>query len=417
MRADELSASCCAPGPTPPTRSPATAPTATPGSKDKRRRPPPRWPTREAARRAPGAAFRRGPPGRSCSSSRAWTRRGRAAPSSTWTAFNPLGCPRPGRSRRRREEEREHDFLWRIRRALPASARSAMFDRSHYEDVDRPGSRLVPEATSASRYARHRTGSRTELAEVRRHHREVPPRTSATRTSGSGSWPGWRTRPSGGSSTSATSTSGSSGRRTRRPTPSRARRSRPDAAPWYVVPADRKWYREWAVARILRRDPRPTMDPPSTPPGRPRRRRRSSAWPMGRIPGRQSRGVCSRRAFRYLEQDGRSDSSTMRPMTGRRYLSMLGDRLAQDVAEAGHPHGPQQPADDVEGHERAVLHGRPPRPGWGRRSARSGRTGPARSSSSRASRSTARAFSTYSCLKILESGRRNSDGPTRAPKT
>jgi polyphosphate kinase 2 (PPK2 family) len=24
------------------------------------------------------------------------------------------------------------------------------------------------------------------------------------------------------------------------------------AAPWYVVPADRKWYRQWAVARILR---------------------------------------------------------------------------------------------------------------------------------------------------------------------
>lgn len=24
-----------------------------------------------------------------------------------------------------------------------------------------------------------------------------------------------------------------------------------DAAPWYVVPADRKWYRNWAVARLL----------------------------------------------------------------------------------------------------------------------------------------------------------------------
>jgi polyphosphate kinase 2 (PPK2 family) len=34
-----------------------------------------------------------------------------------------------------------------------------------------------------------------------------------------------------------------------------------DEAPWYVVPADRKWYRDWAVARILvetleRMDPR-----------------------------------------------------------------------------------------------------------------------------------------------------------------
>jgi polyphosphate kinase 2 (PPK2 family) len=23
-------------------------------------------------------------------------------------------------------------------------------------------------------------------------------------------------------------------------------------APWYVVPADRKWYRDWAVAALLR---------------------------------------------------------------------------------------------------------------------------------------------------------------------
>jgi polyphosphate kinase 2 (PPK2 family) len=25
-----------------------------------------------------------------------------------------------------------------------------------------------------------------------------------------------------------------------------------EAAPWYVVPADRKWYRNWAVASLLR---------------------------------------------------------------------------------------------------------------------------------------------------------------------
>ena len=27
-----------------------------------------------------------------------------------------------------------------------------------------------------------------------------------------------------------------------------------DAAPWYVVPSDRKWYRNWAVVRAARRD-------------------------------------------------------------------------------------------------------------------------------------------------------------------
>ena len=24
-----------------------------------------------------------------------------------------------------------------------------------------------------------------------------------------------------------------------------------EAAPWYVIPADRKWYRNWAVTRLL----------------------------------------------------------------------------------------------------------------------------------------------------------------------
>ena len=44
--------------------------------------------------------------------------------------------------------------------------------------------------------------------------------------------------------------------------------ARTDAAPWYVVPADRKWYRNWAVGRLLLEtvrdlDPR-SPDPTST---------------------------------------------------------------------------------------------------------------------------------------------------------
>lgn len=33
------------------------------------------------------------------------------------------------------EEERQHDFLWRIERALPSVGMLGVFDRSHYEDV------------------------------------------------------------------------------------------------------------------------------------------------------------------------------------------------------------------------------------------------------------------------------------------
>jgi hypothetical protein len=49
------------------------------------------------------------------------------------------------------------------------------------------------------------------------------------------------------------------------------RRSNPDEAPWYVVPADRKWYRNWAVSRLLLETltemapeyPRPALDIPA----------------------------------------------------------------------------------------------------------------------------------------------------------
>jgi PPK2 family polyphosphate:nucleotide phosphotransferase len=33
------------------------------------------------------------------------------------------------------EEERKHNYLWRIRRALPPAGHIGVFDRSHYEDV------------------------------------------------------------------------------------------------------------------------------------------------------------------------------------------------------------------------------------------------------------------------------------------
>ena len=31
----------------------------------------------------------------------------------------------------------------------------------------------------------------------------------------------------------------------------RSRTRRPTTAPWYVMPADHKWYRNWAVADVL----------------------------------------------------------------------------------------------------------------------------------------------------------------------
>ena len=74
------------------------------------------------------------------------------------------------------EQERQHDFLWRIRAALPHAGTIGVFDRSHYEDVlvvrvhD-----LVPQAEWSRRYAqinafeRQVVGSGTEIIKVMLH--------------------------------------------------------------------------------------------------------------------------------------------------------------------------------------------------------------------------------------------------------
>ena len=51
------------------------------------------------------------------------------------------------------EEERSHDYLWRIHKAMPASGEITVFNRSHYEDVLVPGVNkwITPEVV-AERY-------------------------------------------------------------------------------------------------------------------------------------------------------------------------------------------------------------------------------------------------------------------------
>jgi len=50
------------------------------------------------------------------------------------TAMNPMGCRLTGFKQPRREEL-DHDFLWRIHPHLPGKGEVSIFNRSHYEDV------------------------------------------------------------------------------------------------------------------------------------------------------------------------------------------------------------------------------------------------------------------------------------------
>ncbi|MCI4062981.1 hypothetical protein MRQ36_10495 [Micromonospora sp. R77] len=149
------------------------------------------------------------------------------------------------------EEESRHDFLWRIRRALPPPGYVGVFNRSHYEDVlvARVES-LVDEATWRARYdeinafERELVEGQVTVVKVMLHisYAEQGERLMERLTD---PHKYWKYNPSD--------------------LDSRARwddyraayaealgRCDTDAAPWFVVPADRKWYRDWAVAHLLR---------------------------------------------------------------------------------------------------------------------------------------------------------------------
>jgi PPK2 family polyphosphate:nucleotide phosphotransferase len=49
-------------------------------------------------------------------------------------AFNPLGCPVHA-FKVPTQAELDHDYLWRIHQRVPGNGEIAIFDRSHYEDV------------------------------------------------------------------------------------------------------------------------------------------------------------------------------------------------------------------------------------------------------------------------------------------
>jgi PPK2 family polyphosphate:nucleotide phosphotransferase len=164
-------------------------------------------------------------------------------------AMNPVGVRVVGFGRPT-EQERGHHFLWRIKRALPPPGRVGVFDRSHYEDVLVARVRsLVPETTWRGRYEEINrweselvTGGLV-LVKVMLHisYEEQAERLAARLDDPTKHWkynPGdLDERPLWSDYQAAYAEALS--------------RCSTDAAPWYVVPADRKWYRNWAVAQLL----------------------------------------------------------------------------------------------------------------------------------------------------------------------
>lgn len=147
-------------------------------------------------------------------------------------------------------EELAHDFLWRIRQALPGPGLIGVFDRSHYEDVLVHRVRgLSPLATVEERYERiveferELAADGVTIVKVMLHisQEEQKERLMERLDRPDKHWkfnPGdiddrmhWRAyREAYEIALTRTST---------------------DDAPWYVVPADRKWFARIAVQQLL----------------------------------------------------------------------------------------------------------------------------------------------------------------------
>jgi PPK2 family polyphosphate:nucleotide phosphotransferase len=164
-------------------------------------------------------------------------------------ACDPAGI-RPTAFKAPTEEELAHDFLWRIRKALPAPGQIAVFDRSHYEDVLVVKVRkLVPATEIVKRYAiinafeRELVESGTQVVKVFLY---ISKDEQKARLGERLERPDKRYK----------YTPGDRENRAYWDDYMRAfqlmfNRSSTRNAPWYVVPANKKWYARYAVQQLL----------------------------------------------------------------------------------------------------------------------------------------------------------------------
>jgi PPK2 family polyphosphate:nucleotide phosphotransferase len=167
------------------------------------------------------------------------------------SAFNPQGTHVTGFGVPT-EEELRHDYLWRIHAATPGKGRVGVFNRSHYEDVLVVRvNELVPRDVWERRYDQintfeaHLAANGTRILKFYLHvSRDEQRRRLEKRLRNPTKHWKW--------------SSGDLEVRERWDdyldayTDALARCST-EAAPWFVIPADRKWYRNLAVAEILAR--------------------------------------------------------------------------------------------------------------------------------------------------------------------
>ena len=146
--------------------------------------------------------------------------------------------------------ERRHDFLWRIRRQLPGPGEIVIFNRSHYKDVliARVRELASPEVIDEryeliNRFESEIVKHGTALVKLFLH---ISPEAQRARLLARLKEPDKRWKFSGSDVSERQYWDDYQGAYE----VALGRCSSHDA-PWYVIPANRKWYRNWTVSQIL----------------------------------------------------------------------------------------------------------------------------------------------------------------------
>jgi PPK2 family polyphosphate:nucleotide phosphotransferase len=167
-----------------------------------------------------------------------------------FSGINPQGCHVTS-FKKPSERELDRDFLWRIHDAVPAKGEIGVFNRAHYEDVLIVRvHNLVPERVWSARYAmindfeRYLAGNGVTLVKFFLHISKEE-QLERLRARLEDPEKHWKFNP------------GDVAERKRWDDYQRAyedalSKCSTGEAPWHIVPADRKWYRNWAVASVLR---------------------------------------------------------------------------------------------------------------------------------------------------------------------
>lgn len=146
--------------------------------------------------------------------------------------------------------ELDHDYLWRVHQQMPAKGEIVIFNRSHYEDVLIVRvHELVPPAVWKARYEQINAFERMLTQEgttILKFFLHISPDEQKTRLRArlEDETKQWKYNPGDLKERQLW-------KQYMQAYEDVLNRTSTEYAPWYIVPADRKWYRDWVVATVI----------------------------------------------------------------------------------------------------------------------------------------------------------------------